>query len=229
MIRRAVQQGADYLLSVDPATAAYPSPWAPKPSGNWWKFGFPVFYVTDLLQIVEALAEISRQLAAGRAELKSLYGAVVTEKGNVAAQRIIEQETSRFMSELYHRATGPLIQQLREGWQKPKEEELKRLLIRLPGGPPGLIVNLKAFPDGFMGASDLSDLAFIVPSDVSSLVARALDAGLTVIVVSTDFEEVAHICHRALVFSRGVIVAEIAEQSLTTQSLIHAASASEAA
>jgi ribose transport system ATP-binding protein len=66
-------------------------------------------------------------------------------------------------------------------------------------------------------------------AEVYRLVARALQAGLTVIVVSTDFEEVAHICHRALVFSRGVIVSEIAEKSLTTQSLIHAASASEAA
>ncbi len=43
------------------------------------------------VQIVEALAEICRQLADGRAELKSLYGAVVTGKGNVAAQRIIEE------------------------------------------------------------------------------------------------------------------------------------------
>jgi hydrogenase expression/formation protein HypD len=43
------------------------------------------------VQIVEALAEICRQLAAGKAELKSLYGAVVTEEGNVAAQRIIEE------------------------------------------------------------------------------------------------------------------------------------------
>lgn len=66
-------------------------------------------------------------------------------------------------------------------------------------------------------------------SEIYRLVVRALDAGLTVIVVSTDFEEVAHICHRALVFSRGHIVAEIAESALTTQSLIHAASASEAA
>ncbi len=56
VIRRAIQQGVDFLFSVDPATAAYPSGWAAKPSGNWWKFGFPVFYVTDLLQIVEALA-----------------------------------------------------------------------------------------------------------------------------------------------------------------------------
>jgi len=55
LINRSIQQGVDFLFSVDPATADYPSPYAAKPSGNWWKFGFPVFYVTDLLQIVEAL------------------------------------------------------------------------------------------------------------------------------------------------------------------------------
>ena len=49
-----------------------------------------------------------------------------------AAMRIIDQETSRFMADLYHRATGPVIQQLKEGWQKPKEQELQRLLGRLP-------------------------------------------------------------------------------------------------
>ena len=32
--------------------------WNAKPSRNWWKFGFPVFYVTDLLQIVEALVRL---------------------------------------------------------------------------------------------------------------------------------------------------------------------------
>jgi glutamyl-tRNA reductase len=49
-----------------------------------------------------------------------------------AAGRIIEQETDGFMTDWYHRATGPLIQQLRAGWQKPKEEELRRLLNKLP-------------------------------------------------------------------------------------------------
>jgi len=66
-------------------------------------------------------------------------------------------------------------------------------------------------------------------SEIYRLIAKALETGMTVIVVSTDFEEVAHICHRALVFSRGAIVAEITQENLTTQSLIHAASASEAA
>ena len=57
-IRKAVDQGVDFLFSVDPATAAYPSGWNEKPSGNWWKFGFPVFYVTDILQIAEALVRL---------------------------------------------------------------------------------------------------------------------------------------------------------------------------
>ena len=55
LIENAIQQGIDFLFSVDLAKAAYPSGFAPKPSGNWWKFGFPVFYVTDLLQLAEAL------------------------------------------------------------------------------------------------------------------------------------------------------------------------------
>jgi ribose transport system ATP-binding protein len=66
-------------------------------------------------------------------------------------------------------------------------------------------------------------------AEIYRLIAKALEQGLTVIVVSTDFEEVAHICHRALVFSRGSIVAEIPQAKLSTAALIHAASANEAA
>ncbi|MBL8055244.1 MAG: hypothetical protein JNK29_01035 [Anaerolineales bacterium] len=54
-LKRAIQQGVEFLLAGNPAQAPYPSGYAAKPSGNWWKFGFPVFYVTDLLQIAEAL------------------------------------------------------------------------------------------------------------------------------------------------------------------------------
>jgi hypothetical protein len=42
-IEKAVDQGVDFLFSVDPTTAAYPSGLNDKPSRNWWKFGFPVF------------------------------------------------------------------------------------------------------------------------------------------------------------------------------------------
>lgn len=54
-VERAIRTGVDFLFSVDPADAAYPTRNSAKPSRNWWKFGFPVFYITDLLQIVEAL------------------------------------------------------------------------------------------------------------------------------------------------------------------------------
>jgi hypothetical protein len=58
LIQSAVRQGVDFFLGTDPAKAEYPSGWAEKPSRNWWKFGFPVFYVTDILQIVEALVRL---------------------------------------------------------------------------------------------------------------------------------------------------------------------------
>jgi len=55
LIKKAIEQGVDFFFSVDPASANYPTGYADKPSGNWWKFGFPVFYVSDILQIAEAL------------------------------------------------------------------------------------------------------------------------------------------------------------------------------
>ena len=55
LIKNAIQMGVDFLFSTDPAKADWPSGGADKPSSNWWKFGFPVFYVTDILQVVEAL------------------------------------------------------------------------------------------------------------------------------------------------------------------------------
>jgi hypothetical protein len=55
LIESAINRGINFLISTDPDSAAYPSGWSEKPSSNWWKFGFPVFYVTDILQVVEAL------------------------------------------------------------------------------------------------------------------------------------------------------------------------------
>ncbi|MDQ0392868.1 sugar ABC transporter ATP-binding protein [Labrys monachus] len=66
-------------------------------------------------------------------------------------------------------------------------------------------------------------------AEIYRLIARALEEGLAVVVVSTDFEEIAHICHRTLVFNRGRIIAELSGSGLTTEAVITAASASEAA
>jgi hypothetical protein len=54
-IEKAIKQGVDFFFSIDPATARYPTRTGDKPNRAWWKFGFPVFYVTDLLQLAEAL------------------------------------------------------------------------------------------------------------------------------------------------------------------------------
>ena len=58
MIKRAVEGGVKFLFSADPATAGYPCGWAAKPSQSWFKFGFPVFYITDVLQILEVLTAL---------------------------------------------------------------------------------------------------------------------------------------------------------------------------
>jgi len=55
LIRKAIRQGVEFFFEIDPATAQYPTRTGDRPSRNWWKFGFPVFYVTDLLQLAEAL------------------------------------------------------------------------------------------------------------------------------------------------------------------------------
>lgn len=57
-MREAIERGAEFLLAGNPALANYPSGPSGKPNRAWWKFGFPVFYVTDLLQNVEALVAL---------------------------------------------------------------------------------------------------------------------------------------------------------------------------
>ncbi len=55
-VRAAIRQGIDFLLSVDPSTAAYPTD--TRVSSSWFKLGFPSGYVADVLQVGETLAEL---------------------------------------------------------------------------------------------------------------------------------------------------------------------------
>jgi len=88
LIRNAIKHGTDFFFSIDPATAAYPSGYAEKPSGNWWKFGFPVFYVTDLLQLAEAFVGL------GYGRDKQLAGTleIIREKQNEHGQWLLEYD-----------------------------------------------------------------------------------------------------------------------------------------
>jgi hypothetical protein len=58
LVQTAIGMGVDLLLSVDPAKADYPTADGHGISQNWWKFGFPVFYISDVLQIAEALVSV---------------------------------------------------------------------------------------------------------------------------------------------------------------------------
>lgn len=62
-------------------------------------------------------------------------------------------------------------------------------------------------------------------SEIYALLNRALADGVGILVISTDFEEIATICHRAIVFSQGAIVDELSGTRLTTENLIQSASA----
>lgn len=66
-------------------------------------------------------------------------------------------------------------------------------------------------------------------AEIYALLFEALSTGMGVVVVSTDFEEVAAICHRAIVFSRGQVVGELSGVALSTESLIQTASAGDIA
>jgi len=49
------------------------------------------------------------------------------------ARKIVDEETVRFLADWHHRTTGPVLRQLRRDWERSKEEELRRLLNKLPG------------------------------------------------------------------------------------------------
>jgi glutamyl-tRNA reductase len=49
-----------------------------------------------------------------------------------AALAIVDEETRRFMGDLHHRSTAPVIERLRAGWSETGEAELERLFRRLP-------------------------------------------------------------------------------------------------
>jgi ribose transport system ATP-binding protein len=61
-------------------------------------------------------------------------------------------------------------------------------------------------------------------ADIYHLLQLSLRKGLAVLLISSDFEEVERICHRALVFSRGQVAAEIPRHALTVAVLTAAAS-----
>ena len=90
LIKDAIQQGIDFFFKTDPVHADWPTRLGDKPSRNWWKFGFPVFYVTDLLQVTEALVG----LGYGRDPHLAKTITLIQEKQNDHGRWLLEYDYS---------------------------------------------------------------------------------------------------------------------------------------
>src|SRR5215469_16570925 len=62
-------------------------------------------------------------------------------------------------------------------------------------------------------------------SDIYVIMNQALSAGCCILILSSDFEEVALVCNRAFVFNRGEMVAELSREEISVPRLIEFASA----
>jgi hypothetical protein len=67
-IQRAIDAGVEFMLSRDLARADYP--YAERISSNWFKFGYPLSYTSDILEALEVLARL------GHAQDPRLAGAI---------------------------------------------------------------------------------------------------------------------------------------------------------
>ena len=65
-------------------------------------------------------------------------------------------------------------------------------------------------------------------ADIYAMLDEELSRGTGIVMVSSDFDEVAGVCHRALVFNRGRITAEIPREQLSVAALTAIASGAEA-
>lgn len=57
-IQAAIDKGSEFLLSHDPAVADYPMGWSEKPNRSWFRFGYPLGYITDALRNIEVLCAL---------------------------------------------------------------------------------------------------------------------------------------------------------------------------
>ena len=77
VIQAALEAAVGFLFSVDPATAEYPAGYSDKPSRSWFRFGFPLFYVTDVLQTAEALTDAGY---GGDPRLNATYDLILSKR-----------------------------------------------------------------------------------------------------------------------------------------------------
>lgn len=88
IIKKAIERGVEFLLEKDPIKAEFPVGDGKLPSRNWWKLGFPIFYITDLLQLCEGLVA----LGYGKDPRMKNVLELVRGKQNYAGQWLLEYD-----------------------------------------------------------------------------------------------------------------------------------------
>ncbi len=110
--------------------------------------------------------------------------------------------------------------------------DTEKPIITLSGGnQQKVVVSRWIEADSFILILEEPTLGVDVGSkfQIYSLLQSFLELGRGVVLVSSDFEEVAGMCHRALIFDRGRVVQELYGDSLTVTRLTGAASGAAAA
>ncbi len=100
VVQAALDATVDFLFSVDPATAGYPSGYSDKPSRSWFRFGFPLFYVTDVLQIAEALTEAG---CAGDPRLANTYEFILDKRDDFGRWKMEYSYTGKTWADVEER------------------------------------------------------------------------------------------------------------------------------
>ena len=117
-IQSALEITVDFLFGVDPATADYPAGYSDKPSQSWFRFGFPLFYVTDVLQIAEALTDAGY---GGDPRLAATYDLILGKRDKAGRWRMEYAYTGKTWADIEER-------------QKPSKWVTLRAMQVLNGG-----------------------------------------------------------------------------------------------
>ena len=97
VMRDALEVAVEFLFSADPATANYPAGYSDKPSRSWFRFGFPVFYVTDVLQTAEALTEAG---FGGDPRLGATYDLIQSKRDKVGRWKLEYHYTGKTWADI---------------------------------------------------------------------------------------------------------------------------------
>lgn len=118
VMQSALETTIDFLFCVDPATAEYPAGYSDKPSQSWFRFGFPVFYVTDVLQIAEALTDAGY---GGDPRLAATYDLILSKRDRAGRWKMEYAYTGKTWADVEERqqpskwVTLRAMQVLKEG------------------------------------------------------------------------------------------------------------------